>query len=389
MSTYMTGDSGNNAATTITNIGSGIAGGAATGAVAGPPGAMIGAVAGGIFATLGTIFGSDPQGPSMHDKELPPAYELQMLKEFENSLKLIQESYGKFDQISREYVDRIDLIDAGLANQIPSDQLQKQLAESSARIALGLGQNAEELVKNGFLTADDIADLQKVRELDGASLDDLVSAAPEIDKGRKQLEQELARNGVSPAARAMALQDFTMNATDVVRNRRFQDMEVKSNLRNQGFSQTMGTQQALASELGRIQNVYGMRSQLSSEKFATQAGAQMSKLSLSDAAMQRYERLGKFKLSDRTREALDSGQVGPGSFNQQAGITARPGVYNANGLATANTVSNIGSMSDRAIMDGMQLTRRVQSQSTYTGTNHGATNNYASYVREATKRGLM
>lgn len=278
------------------------------------------AILGGAQAITG-FFGSllggadDPTEGGLYSQKLPPGYELELLKNFEKQMKTLNDAYGTVDKISKEYTDRISIIEQGLQNLIPAADLQKALAESAGRIAQGLGASAEELVKNGFLTQADADELTRLKALDQTSATELALKDPTTRRERDQLMQQLRRGGASASVIDQALRDFDIKSAEAIKlgqvERGVGLLQTGAALRQQGYQQATGSLGAVQGELGRIQGVYNNQAQLASERYQTQAAAEAVKIGLGSEEMSRYERLGKFKFSADTTSRLATGRIKP------------------------------------------------------------------------------
>lgn len=279
-----------------------------------------------VTGLLGSLFGGGDAPPDPNAKELPPELEFDMLNKHEEFLRNASETYGKIDTLAKEYDQRLSIIDAGLNNLLPKAELQKALAESATRLATQLGVGAEELAKNGFLTSQDIADMNELKALEGKSSEELVKTDDALQRERASLEQKLRQNpGLSRSARESILRDFDMRAGETVRQGRFERGSALINqrgaLRESGFNQATSSLGAMQSELGRYQGIYGQQSAIAGERFATGVAAETTKIGVGQAIQDQFDKLGKYKFSDKTKLSISAGQVGPGSLNYQKGLT--------------------------------------------------------------------
>lgn len=341
MYTYSTAGGGGSAASKGVGLASSVGGGAAMGSAMGPVGTAVGAAAG-LFAGLAGMFGSDPAQQTAQRLVLPPELELDMLNRVNQNMQRLQSGFSQIDTLTREYTQRLNLVDQAISGQIPSNEVQKQLADSSARIAAGLGLSGEELVKNGFLTNQDLKDLETIKGIESKTLDELSQQSEGINKQKQQLTQQLLRSGASPAVIQQALNDFTSTAIESVRNRAYEDIHQRTALRESGLNQTLSMQQGLQSELGRINQLNQSRLNLGQNILEAGVGGVNLQNQLSQSMLDQYNQVGQYKLSKRTNRAIARGEVGPGSYQAQlAEFTGIP----------LNTRFNLG---DRYVNEGMQ-----------------------------------
>lgn len=271
--------------------------------------------AGVVSGIIGGIFGGgDPVDPN--EKKLPYELELAMLDNFNKGIVELDATQKQFEQATSEYKNRLDLIDKGLNNLIPSAELQRELAGSSLRIAQALGQSGEELVRNGFLTAEDVTAMNELKALEERSSIDLAQTDESIMRERQILTQRLQRQGITGSALEQALRDFDVRSGETIKNEKFARgtdlIGLRSNLRQQGFNQATGSLGAVQSELGRIQGVYGQKGQLASESYAASGNLAGFRSGMVTTKQGLYDTLGKFKLSGRVQGDLAQGRIGTG-----------------------------------------------------------------------------
>ena len=262
----------------------------------------------------GIFGGSDPVDPN--EKKLPYELELAMLDNFNKGIVELDATQKQFEEATSEYKTRLDLIDKGLNNLIPAAELQKELAGSSLRLAQALGQSGEDLVKNGFLTAEDVTAMNELKALEDKSSVDLAQTDASIMRERQILTQRLQRQGITGSALEQALRDFDVKSGETIKNEKFARgtdlIGLRSNLRQQGFNQATGSLGAVQSELGRIQGVYGQKGQLASESYGASGNLAGFRAGMVTTKQGLYDSLGKFNLSGRVQGDLAQGRVGVG-----------------------------------------------------------------------------
>lgn len=301
-----------------------VAGGTA-GASLGPVGAGIGAGVGALGGFLGGKGGQQVES----GLTLPPALEAEMLKRSSQELQNLGSYIDQIGSVIDTYNTRINTIQQGLEGTIPSTELQRQLTENSANLALRLGANADELVANGFLDQDDI---KRIEELDTIRSQEFVDQAfeQEFSQQRQALEQQLMRDGQSRAEIAQTLAVFDSQKAverqqrgDILQQGAFQRglaaLSAQQGSRQLGFGLAQG---ALSAQQGILQNVQGV--------YGTMANMQTGAAQLGMAGIQNqaglgqlqqglFNQLGQFKFSGQTKSMLkNDGAFGYGDPTQAA-----------------------------------------------------------------------
>jgi hypothetical protein len=165
----------------------------------------------------------------------------------------------------------------------------------------------------------------------------------------RQLQQDLQRQGVSPAGQQAALTQFRQNSQDQLFTR---SQELKNQMtqrgsmqlgaagsafgqsvsgigagaglqlqaQNQGFNQAMQGYGALQSQLQAGQQGIGALAQLGGQQFSAGQSSLAFSRQLNADPMSMYSELGQFKFSGDAKNAIKSGAVGPGTFQQQTGF---------------------------------------------------------------------
>lgn len=300
----------------------GIFGGGAGGASAGP----LGAIAGGVLGGVAGAFGGGGGSSSSSGYTLPPEYELQFLQQMQQNLDYTQQQYQQSNDLYNTFNDRLNLIQGAMSNTIPSNEALAQMRQSNISLAQQLGASAEDLVKNGFITKDDQAHLQDYQNAVQGKLEDPGLKQQHLEQ-RRQLQQDLARQGVPPAQQQIALQQFDQNSRSEMFNRSVGlaqgiagGLNLSSALRQQGYNQALGSNQNLMGQLGFAQQGLGQMANFGQMGYQAGMGNLQYQLGLQNQANQQYTTLGQFKLSGTTKDAIKSGLVGPGTYAQQTGI---------------------------------------------------------------------
>lgn len=299
----------------------GMGAGAGIGSLFGNPG--VGAALGG---AAGSMFGGGGSSSSS-GYTLPPEYELQFLNQIKDNLSQTQAQYGAVNNLYNTYSQRLDTIYGAMQSTIPSDQALQSMRQNNVDLANQLGASAEDLVKNGFITKDDQQHLQDYQNAAQGKLEDPGLKQQHLEQ-RRQLQQDLARQGVPAAQQQIALQQFDQNARSEMFNRSVGlsqgiagGLQLSQALRAQGYNQAMGSSQNLMSQLGFAQQGLNNLNALGQSGFQAGMQNQQYQLGLQNQANQQYQTLGQFKLSGTTKNAIQSGLAGPGSYYTQTGVS--------------------------------------------------------------------
>lgn len=317
----------------------------------------------GAIATIGAAaIGAATKGGGSEQSgyTLPPEYELQYIKNFQQQMQQMQEDYAKVQSLAQSYSQKIDALNSLIGGGDKAEGL-KALQQSNYNIALQLGSSSEDLVKNGFLTAEDKADVDKMSHLAGSPGEIIQDPALEqqIKDQRARTEMDMRRQGASPAAIAQGLQKFDI-AANQARFQRSQDLRstgisqigqvvsTRAGLRAQGFGQAQST-------LGQNMGFTGQALGLLGSNYSNQLNASNNALQMQQAlrgeGREAFTTMGKFMFSDRTQQFLSEGSIGPGSIESQIG--ARGGSYTSRlGGGGANPVVTGASLSPDQIRAG-------------------------------------
>lgn len=277
--------------------------GAAAGASAGPWGAVIG----GGLGLVSSLFGGG--GQDVSGMTLPPALEINMLRNSKSNLEMLQNNIGQIDNLIKAYNQRIDLISKGIEGTIPDEVLSKEIANNSAQIALGLGADAQQLIESGFLDAEDI---QRIEQLDQLSSQEFKDEAfeQEFSQQRAALEQQLLRDGRSLAEVSQTLMQFDSQKAverqqrgEILRQGAFgrglATLQAKSGLRQQGFQQALGALQAGQQQTAMTQNSFGNLANLAQMQQQGVLQGMNTQANFAGASQSLYNSLGQFDLNSR------------------------------------------------------------------------------------------
>ena len=276
--------------------------------------AILGAAA---LGAGGSVMAARSQGGSSESgMTLPPQLQYEMLQSSTKSLQFMEQNYEKIGELSAAYDARINTIAAGIEGTMLSEDVMKQLTESSANIALQLGAGAEDLIANGFLDEDDI---RRIEELDQYNDQDFVDQQfeQEHDQQRSALEQQLLRDGRSMAEIAQTLSVFDSQKSverqqrgEILRSGTFDrglaTLSAKQDIRAQNFGQLSdvfrGQQQLVAGQQNSLFNLANLRQ----NQAATQSGLIDQQQGVLSQQQEQYDAVGAYKLRDAKGE---NGQV--------------------------------------------------------------------------------
>lgn len=291
--------------------------------------------AGGLATGLSSAFADNDPG-SYH---LTPEYEMQMLAEFQNSITQYQQYQDQNRQLFDAYNQRVEALSGMISGALPSQEGLKYLTESTQKIAMAFGGDAEAMAKAGFMDSytKEYMDQAKAEYANiGTTNNTNPVLEAQLADQRRQLEQDLARSGVGPAQRSIALRQFEQSAlsqrfeannqTSAARLGALSTMQGNVlQARGQNYNQALGGYGAqfnfLQNQQGMFQsgtaalgNLYGQQYQFGQQYLNTAD-------QLSQRNTQMYQTLGQYDLSKATRYAIESGLVGPGSVMQQTGVS--------------------------------------------------------------------
>jgi hypothetical protein len=331
---------------------SGAAGGAAAGAMGGP----VTAIAGGLFGMMGGL-AQGGGSSSQSGYTLPPEYEISLLQHFQDNLASLQKDFTSLTALKENYNTKLTVLNGMIDGTIPSVDAMKALTSSNMSIAQMLGGDAQALVKSGFLTADDAASINQLKELEAATYED-PALKQQLSDQRSRLDQDLRRQGSSPAERAQALAQFDRDAQSQS-FKRSQELKtsqaglisnrigIGANLRQQGFGQVVGSLQAGQGQIASGQAGINMSSGLNQAGLQGNLALGQQQQSLEQQNISQYQELGKFLLSDRTKALLGQGGIGPGSVATQMGVNAGNVAFSP---TQAGAAQNFTQLDDSALM---------------------------------------
>ena len=304
----------------MANPATGAASGATAGSSLGPWGAAIGGVAG----AIGGFFGGG--GSESTGLTLPPEYELQFFDYFNKQMEQLNQSYSQTSKLLDVYNSRANAAYGAMQGTIPSKAATKLLTQTSSELAQALGMSASDMVKNGFISPSEAPALQRIQDIamQGTNFRGDAVTEQQISDQKRQLQQELARQGVPAAQQAIAMQQFEQSA-GLRRQQAAQAqigqlggfLQTSSGLRQQGFQQAVGGLGAVQGQLDFTRQGLSGLAGMAQNQFSTNLAGQQFQQGLRQEGFQNYNTMGGFKFSDRTNELLSQGAIGPGSVNDQ------------------------------------------------------------------------
>ena len=221
-----------------------------------------------------------------------------------------------------------------LINTIPGDEALARLRDNSLSIAQNLGQSANELVEGGFLDEDDVADLQSLAELEDEGFTD-PRLENQLSDERARLEQDLRRQGASPATRAQALSEFDRRSeesrftrAEELRSGRFQRtsgrIQLRSGLRQSNLQRALSGFGATQSAIDQARAGITQAGGLAQARFQGTGAASQLRSGLRQERLGAFQSLGQFDFSGRVQEFLRRGEIGPGSLPGTQGLSRGP-----------------------------------------------------------------
>jgi len=269
--------------------------------------------------------------------KLPPELEVGFLDRSLEGLNQIDRDIARTGELEKNFNNRLDLLEGMINGSIPSEQAIQDLQKNTLDLAKAFGGNTQELIDSGFLTPEIAQELSDLRDLESKDLQD-PNLENQINEERRKLEQDLARANVGPAQRSQELRKFE-RAADEQRfsraeelrtgktSRGLQRIGAAQGARDAGFRESLASAGFSSSALDqlfgqRAQGVGALGSIAESRLNAGRQGLQ-DRSSLRGEGRETFEQFGRTEFSGRTKDALESGLIGPGSLAQQTGIAGR------------------------------------------------------------------
>lgn len=327
-------------------------------------------IAGAVFEGLGSIFGGDP-APQGELFTLPLEMEVEFLNQTNQNLQTINQNIQRINQAVQAYDQRLATYQGFLEGQLPAQEVQNALSQTSQQIAGLFGGSAKAAIEAGFLDESSARlsgmietregqifdSIQQVRESQygSASLD----AA--FNQQKQQTIQELTRRGASPAQIQFALsrleQDFLLEA-DQRKLQQIQSLQgtlassssalgqaANVNLagRQQGLNEALSSFQALQGQIAQNNQIAGAAAGAAGARFeAANVGIQ-TQTGLGQAATDQFRSFGSLKDSG----AL-SKQLAAGTLQANAGTASSRQGAGANDPREARLRANVASAEQQA-----------------------------------------
>lgn len=280
-----------------------------------------------IASGITSMFGSNETSGGY---SLPPELEIQLLNDSQAGLEQVRADFDRLDQLQTVYNQRLDLLDRYTQGQLPPEQAVKELSSLSASIAKAFGGRTLDAVNRGFMDEDTARELEDLRQVESQDYKDPVLEG-QLGDQRAQLEQDLARRGVGPAARLIALQRFDRAAneqrftrTEELRTGKTQRAVARGGLRTQarqqGLSEAQTGLDVVSRELNRTNDLTGLLGNIGSGRFNVGQQGLAIRSGLRGERLATAAELGKYQFSNTANRALESGLLGPGTVRQQIGM---------------------------------------------------------------------
>lgn len=301
-----------------------------------------GAAAGIAQGVTGALLGGDsgPQKPY----SLPPEYEAQMFQYFADALAHNQFLVDQNRQLYSAYDQRMAAVEGYYKGTMPRADAVRALTDTSQRIAQAFGGSVEDAIANGFLDSDNeeilrgaSEEYRMARDVESQDYRD-PRLENQLNDQKRQLEQDLARSGVGPAQRAIALQQFDRSAEEQrftraeelrtgITQRAGARMSLLSGRMDMGeaakqgaYARALGGYEAVMGQLGFArEGAMGLGSLAGTRYDAARSAMETERQLVSDP-MTYFQNLGQFQFSRRGKQMVESGVRGPGSLYSQTGI---------------------------------------------------------------------
>lgn len=309
----------------VSNVAGGIS--AASG-FTGPAAPFVAAA--GFLTSLAGSFVGGPNRSAPGAAYLPPEYDVALIRASQDQLKQINANYAQITQLGAIFNQRMDLLNKAAKGLIPPATLTRSLTLQSAQIAKAFGGDVQTAIKNGFMTPQDQADLANLRKAENQDFTD-PTLERQLTTQKAQLEQELRRQGVGPAQRLRALQDFDQYATESrfsrknellneLQSRTLGRVGASVNARTAGYNIAAGEYGALNANLEQTSRAINFSANLAGNQLAGNQSVLGVQGALRQETLNNYRNLGTYNFNNETRDLLQTGNIGPGTVYSQTGI---------------------------------------------------------------------
>lgn len=291
-----------------------------------------------------------------------------MLRQAQGQLSQLKDLSAQNKQMLKLYNDRVNTLYGAMQGSVPSQDAMNVIKDQNYQIVQAFGGNALEAIQQGFIDANSAKysgliqeregqtynvgqeELAKLRGMESQDFVDPQLKA-EQENQRRQLLQNLQRQGVTPAGQQAALAQFDQQASGALFNRS-QELKNQSLARAQGrieigqtllggstsalgqaanidlqgsqnrFNQAMQGFNASQGYMADYQNTLGNLAALGQSQFIAGQQGTNAALQLQQAQQGVFSNIGQYKLSKDAQNALEMGVKGlsPGSYYRQTGL---------------------------------------------------------------------
>jgi hypothetical protein len=329
----------------------------------------VGAVAGGVGSAM-----SGGGGGDSGRLKYTPEQAIEMLNWHDGVMSDLDQVHDSLTTAIKHTDERMGMLADYTTGMLPEAEFMKSLTENAQEIAAAFAGDTLAAIQAGFIDEASARYAGLIEEREGqvwntnqAELDKLRAMESEdyrdpryeaqIANQRKQLEQSLQRQGVSPAQRAMAMQQFEAQVEQGRVTNKEQMLAgatertlARVGINQQGLSTAVGSMQVaanvyLAGRQQRLQEaVTGAQAVQGMLNYGQQTAGNIASLLMAQAdnqykAMQMdmdrintqsnlWDRIGKTDFGKTTKQLLESGTIGPGSVYDQTGVPRSRAGYN-------------------------------------------------------------
>jgi len=298
-----------------------------------------------------------------------PGAELQMLEAFNTALQNNQSYMDYNTGLIGKYDERMSTVEQMAKGLIPSQEALTKLSANTYDLVSALGGDAAQAIKGGFLDEYSAKmagliegeaggykntyqqELDLMRSVEGQNYKD-PNLENKLNDQQRQLEQDLARAGVGPAQRQIALSQFQRQAEEMRFSRA---EELRQGVTQRAMSRISAAGSTFQGLTGAYQTAAGLQMagrqfQLSRAQLGLQAGmtgleyaaAGVSGLGqlyqsvfatgqqylsaqqqLSTQPLAMYGELGKYVFSKQTQQAMEGGLTSMPTYYSQTGQTTK------------------------------------------------------------------
>ena len=334
--------------------------------------------------------------------ELPVQFESEFLNRVLDDLQALDADIVQTDTLEKELNERFDILDAIVKGTIPSAESLRLLTESSARIAQAFGDDVEEAIAQGFLAEEDKAELDTLKA--GHLVDERLEGKQADERAR--LEQQLSRDGVSPAIRRQALDRLARDqreesfdrSSGLIQNR-LGILGSREDLRQRGFDRAVGGFNVVQSQLGFARQGAAALGTSAVRRNDTGLQAIDARQRLRQEGRQTFKDVGGFRFSDKTKGDLAAGRItgGGGVLSDKivgAGAPTPGGAIdtvNFDNLTDSSQrlVGKVGSLSDDRLLKSVNEGGGSPVHIGGSGSDQELRETREIIMREARRRGLI